>query len=107
LLTVDEVLAERNAERRRVLLDRYGYARLLVDARAEIRDTDQDPGGVRQLFRLPLPGDEDLVAMSCHCPSTGRQYIIRVPPETPTCRHAAAWIAGFDNPDDYQPLVET
>jgi len=107
LLTVEEVLAERNAERRRVLLDRYGYARLLLDARAEIRDTDQDPGGVRQLFRLPLPGDEDLVAMSCHCPSTGRQYIIRVPPETPTCRHAAAWIAGFDNPDDYQPLVET
>jgi hypothetical protein len=45
--------------------------------------------------------------MSCHCPSTGRQYIIRVPPTTPTCRHAAAWIAGFDNPDDYQPLIET
>jgi len=106
-LTVDEVLEEQNAEKRRVLLDRYGYARLLVDAQAEIRDTDRDPGGERQLFRLPLPGDEDLVAMSCHCPSTGRQYIIRVPPTTPTCRHAAAWIAGFDNPDDYQPLIET
>ncbi len=23
------------------------------------------------------------------------------------CRTAAAWLAGFDNPDDYQPVHET
>lgn len=103
----DEVLKERNAERRRAMLDRYGYGRFLQDARAEILDSDVDPGGPRQLLRVRLEGDEDLVALSCSCPSTFRQYMIRVPPATPTCRHAAAWIAGFDDPDDYQPLVET
>lgn len=106
-LTVNEVLAERNAERRRVLIERYGFARLLLEARAEVLDSDRDAGGQRRLLRLTLKDDEDLVALSCHCPSTGRHYVIRVPPNTPTCRHAAAWIAGFDDPDEYQPLVET
>ncbi|HEX5443978.1 MAG TPA: hypothetical protein VFW87_09130 [Pirellulales bacterium] len=104
---VDEVLHERNAERRRAMLDRYGYARFLQDAHAEILDRDVDPGGPRQLLRVRLEDDEDLVALACNCPSTARQYMIRVPPSTPSCRHAAAWIAGFDNPDDYRPVVET
>lgn len=106
-LTVGEVLGQRNAERRRVLIERYGFARLLKDARAEVLDTDRDAGGPRQLLVLPLENDEHLVALSCFCPSTGRQYTIRVPPTTRSCRQAAAWIAGFDNPADYQPLVET
>lgn len=106
-ITTQEVLVERNAERRRVLIDCYGYGRFLRDANAEVLDKDQDRGGERQLLRMKLDGDEDLVAMACFCPSTGNQYVIRVPPTTPTCHHAAAWIAGFDNPDDYQPIQET
>lgn len=106
-LTVDEILSERNTERRRVLLDRYGFSRFIVDAQAEVLDRDADPGGERQLLRVALREDEDLVAMSCFCPSTGRQYMLRVPPTTRSCHHAAAWIAGFDNPDDYRPVIET
>jgi hypothetical protein len=106
-IRVDEVLEETNAERRRVMLDRYGYGRFLQDSQAEILDHDTDPGGPRQLMRLALTGDEDLVALSCFCPSTGRRYMIRVPPTTSTCHAAAAWIAGFDNPDDYRPVQET
>jgi hypothetical protein len=107
LIRIDEILREGNAERRRVLLDRYGYGRFLQDAAADVLDADADPGGRRQLLRVKLANDEDLVAMSCFCPSTGRQYIIRVPPQTTSCRHAAAWIAGFEDPDDYRPLLET
>lgn len=106
-LTVDELLSEQNAERRRALLDRYGYGRFLKDANAEVLDDDRDSGGPRELLRVKLANDEDLVALSCFCPSTNRQYIIRVPPSTTTCHHAAAWIAGFDDPDEYQPLMET
>jgi hypothetical protein len=106
-ITAGEILEEKNAERRRVLLDRCGYARFLQDANAARLDADTDPGGRRELLRIELDGDEALVAMSCFCPSTGRQYFIRVPPDTETCRHAAAWIAGFDDPADYQPLIET
>ncbi len=79
-LTVDEVLAERNTERRRVLLDRYGFSRFVADARAEILDRDSDLGGERQLLRVGIPDDEDLVAMSCFCPSTGRQYMFAFRP---------------------------
>jgi hypothetical protein len=106
-ITSAEILAERNAERRRVMLERRGYERFFHDAQATVRDRDTDPGGPRELLVVPLAGDEDLVCVSVNCPSTGRRYVIRVPPGTPTCRHAAAWIAGFDDPDDYRPLIET
>jgi len=106
-IQVAEILEEGNAERRRALLDRYGYARFLHDAGASLVDADTDPGGERQLLRIEMKDDENLVALSCHCPSTGRQYVIRVPPATSTCHQAAAWIAGFDDPAEYRPLVET
>jgi hypothetical protein len=106
-ITVDEILEERNVERRRVLMDRFGIGRFVEEAQAEILDRDHDRGGLRQLVRVPLADDEPLVALSCSCPSTGHQYFLRVPPVTATCHQAAAWIAGFEDPDDYHPLVET
>ncbi|HEY1379147.1 MAG TPA: hypothetical protein VGF55_20260 [Gemmataceae bacterium] len=102
-----EVLAEGNAERRRVMLERVGFERFTAEAGAAVLDADRDPGGERRLLRVPLPGDEDLVCVAVVCPSTGRQYVLRVPPATRTCRQAAAWLAGFDDPDEYQPVVET
>jgi hypothetical protein len=106
-ITTAEVLAEQNVERRRVLLDRFGVSRFMAEANAEVLDTDTDRGGPRRLLRLPLGDDEPLVTLECCCPSTGRQYFLRVPPATMSCHQAAAWIAGFDNPDLYQPLLET
>jgi len=106
-ITVEELLAERNVELRRVLLERMGYERFAQQAAAEVLDRDRDPGGERRLLRIPLPEDEDLVCVSVICPSTDRQYVIRVPPTMRTCRQAVAWIAGYDNPDDYHPVVET
>jgi hypothetical protein len=32
---------------------------------------------------------------------------VRVPPTMRNCRQAVAWTAGFDNPDDYEPIAET
>jgi hypothetical protein len=107
--TIDshEVLGEENAELRRVKMERMGYERFLDDADATVRDRDADPGGERTLFHVPLEDDEDLVVLSVQCPSTGRRYIIRVPPKMKTCHQAAAWIAGFEDPDKYAPVVET
>ena len=102
-----EVLDEPNAERRRVLLERMGYDRFISQAGAQVLDRDTDRGGARQLLRVPLRDDEPLVCVAVRCPSTARQYVIRVPPALRTCRQAAAWIAGFDDPDDYRPLAET
>ncbi len=106
-ITVAEVLGERNAELRRVLLERFGFERFMREAGAAVVDRDHDAGGERQLLRVKLEGDEDLVCVSVSCPSTGRRYLLRVPPTMRTCRQAVAWTAGFSDPNQYKPLVET
>ena len=106
-ITVAEILAESNSELRRVLLERFGLERFLTEANPEVLDQDRDVGGERKLLRVPMEGDEALVCILVLCPSTGRRYILRVPPTMKTCRQAIAWTAGFENPDDYRPLVET
>jgi hypothetical protein len=103
----DEVLRESNLEVRRVLLERLGYARFLEEVGAKELDTDTDPGGKRRLLTVAIPNDEPLVVLAVSCPSTQRQYLLRVPPKTTSCHEAAAWIAGFDDPALYQPLMET
>ncbi len=106
-LTVAQILAEPNAEVRRVMLERHGVDNFMREADAHVLDEDTDPGGPRRLLRVPMPGDEDLVCVSLHCPSTARQYLIRVPPDIRTCHAAVAWTAGYDDPDDYHPLVDS
>jgi hypothetical protein len=106
-LTVGEILTGRNAELRRVMLERFGFQRFMEEAGADVIDRDRDAGGDRQLLRLKLEGDEDLVCVSVSCPSTGRRYLLRVPPTMRTCRQAVAWTAGFNDPTRYNPLVET
>jgi hypothetical protein len=106
-LSAKEALAEKNAERRRVIIERMGYLRFAQEAKAKVLDEDQDRAGKRQLLSIDLKEDEPLVGLSCRCPSTGRQYLLRVPPKTKTCHQAAAWIAGFDDPSRYHPEIET
>jgi len=56
-ITAHEIEAEKNAEIRRVMVERYGQARYLKDSAAEL--VHQDDCGV--LYRKDLPGDEPLV----------------------------------------------
>lgn len=102
-----EVLATANAEVRRVMLERVGMERFLADVEPTVMDRDRDPGGERELLRVPMSGDEDLVCLSVRCPSTARHYLLRVPPTMTRCHQAAAWIAGFNDPSAYAPLAET
>ena len=88
-------------------MERMGFERAMREMNAEEIDRDRDAGGVRRLLRIELPFTEPHVGLSVIDPSTHHQYILRVPPDMQTCHQAAAWVAGFDNPDDYQLLVET
>jgi hypothetical protein len=106
-LTARQALSEENAELRRVMLERIGPERFVAEAQPEELDSDTDSGGARCLLRVEIPTDEPLVALQVRDPSTGRQYLLRVPPHITTCRRAAAWIAGFENSEDYQPVMET
>lgn len=106
-ITAEETMHEQNIELRRVLMERMGYERFMANVDAELIDRDFDPGGERKLLKAAVPGDEDFVCLAVICPSTGRQYLIRVPPTMTNCQQAAAWIAGFDIAEAYAPLVET
>jgi hypothetical protein len=102
-----EVLAERNAEVRRVMIERMGYDRFLEQTQAQVLDRDRDRGGERRLLRIEIPDDEPLVCVSVQCPSTGHQFVLRVPPQTTSCHQAIAWTAGYDDPRLYKPQIET
>ncbi len=106
-ITVHQIITERNQERRRVLLELKGLERFVQESHAEILDRDQDSGGARQLLRVRFNNGDDLVCVLVHCPSTGHRYLLRVPPLTRSCREAIAWTAGYANPAEYQPMVET
>jgi hypothetical protein len=112
-ITAQDVIGESNIEKRRVMLDRMGYEAFFQQANAAQLDHDVDPGGMRRLLRVEFQErnrweqDEPVVCLSVICPSTARHYIIRVPPTMKSCRQAAAWVAGFDDPDLYQPIKET
>lgn len=106
-ITAQEALNEQNAELRRVLIERMGHEKFFEQAAPQKLDQDRDPGGERSLLHIELAGDEPLVVLAVQCPSTARRYLIRVPPAMSTCRQAAAWIAGFDDPEKYQPVAET
>jgi hypothetical protein len=106
-ITAKDILHEPNLALRRVLLERIGIERFVRECRAEVLDCDQDAGGERRLLRIRFDADEDLVCVAVQCPSTGHRYVLRVPPQMRTCRQAVAWTAGFTDPADYRPAVET
>lgn len=58
-ITARQVLAERNAERRRVLLERLGYEQFVADVQPEVLDQDQDAGDPPRtptwIWCIPLP----------------------------------------------------
>jgi len=105
-LTGQDILNMENVELRRVLIERLGYETFLQQVGGLVRDRDRDAGGERQLVCIPFEDDEPFMVLKVICPSTGHTHILRVPPYMQTCHQAAAWIAGFDNADDYNPAIE-
>lgn len=106
-ITGQEILDTENVELRRVLIERLGYEQFLQQVGGLIRDRDRDLGGERQLIYVPFEDDESLMLLKVMCPSTKHTHVLRVPPYMRSCHQAAAWIAGFDNPNDYHPWIET
>jgi hypothetical protein len=106
-ITADEILGERNQALRSVLLARMGMERFFEEAGAQTVHQDQDRGGTRRLLRIEAGLGEPIVCVDVRCPSTGKQYLLRVPPDMQTCRQAIAWTAGYRNPNRYHPVVET
>jgi hypothetical protein len=118
LIKVADVINEQNAQKRSVLLELMGIQRFMREANSTIIYQDVEvSGNVRQLLRVELPTakdrfgadvrEEPIVMLSVTCPSTANHYMLRVPPDMQNCHQAAAWVAGFDDPERYQPVLET
>jgi hypothetical protein len=104
-LKAKQALEERNAEIRRVMVERIGMERFLSEAGAsQIHRHDMG-----DLFSIDLPGDPERVlrAVRVKDPSTGRFYFLRVPPTVNRADDAVAWTFGFETAKNYRPLLET
>jgi hypothetical protein len=114
-IDIARIGAVRNAEVRRVMIDRYrhgeevsGPAAFMRDAGGERLDHDERFG---TLWRRNVPGDEPIVMIevinSTREPDGRRKrYWLRVPPNMTTAHEAVAW--SFNVPaKDYAPKVET
>jgi hypothetical protein len=104
-LTAKQALAEKNAEVRRVMIERIGMERFLEEAGAECIHNHERG----DLFSIDLPNDPEGVLRSVRVvdPSTGRTYFLRVPPDIKRADDAVAWTFGFDKVSDYRPVQET
>ncbi len=111
-LSSGQILTERNAELRRLMLEKVGVAWALKKAHAKTVHSDVDRSGkprflVETKFTYPESHKVNYRFLRCRCPSTDREFLLAVPASVTTCHEAAAWLAGFDNPDEYQPIMET
>jgi hypothetical protein len=101
-ITVAEIDAEANAEVRRIMVERYGTSRFLVDGGA--KEMARDERGI--LYRREFPGDEPLVMVRVQDATDKREYFLRVPPAMKTPTEAIAW--SFEmTPEQYAPKAET
>lgn len=110
-ITPAHIESQPNLEIRRVLLDRYGMERWLIDTGAVPIDTDRDLHGPRALYAIPM-GRARLKVVLLHNSTperdgTRKRYPLKVPPETMTCQEGVAWSWGITDPARYAPTMES
>ena len=129
-ITIERIRAEKNAEVRRVMIERYGYDRYCTDAKLTLVDScsaDHKLKGLRtaRLWRDDSTGEPlallDVLNSTPEPDGTTRRYVIAVDPNAyggraaRECLAAAAstWRRRSDNslfyarPEDYAPMAES
>ena len=106
-LTATKILAEPNTEVRRVMIDRVGPERFVLESGA--RPIHQDDVG--SLYRIDVPEDEPvvLVHVTNSTPEQDgsvRKFFLRVPPQMSRAREAVAWTFAMKE-KEYDPAVES
>ena len=129
-ITPEKISAETNAEIRRVMIERYGVARYMVDSGAILVDqcaADHPLKGLQgaKLWRKDVPDDESIVMIECvnstpEPDGHSKIYHLRVDPNayggkaSTDCQAAMAstWRTPdgamvFERPSDYAPMMES
>ncbi|MGH7714846.1 MAG: DUF6745 domain-containing protein, partial [Vulcanimicrobiaceae bacterium] len=124
-MNAKQILSEQNAEVRRVIIERFGSARLIREGGAKLVDESIDAlGAPQRLWLLPLENDEPIAMVDVRNSSPepinfdpgvddgydlnrGRywkRYWLRVPPTTKTAAEAIAWTVPVKK---YAPAVQS
>ena len=116
-ITIESIDGERNAEVRRVLIERYGEERFIHADGAEL--VSEDAAGRLWRRRSGAEGsrwrwveaDEPVVLVEVlnatpEQDGSRRSYFLRVPPTTRTAREAVAWTFGMEG-EAYSPSAES
>jgi len=91
-LTIKQIDTERNEEIKRIMIDRFGWARYLTETNAKCLDARiNDVDGTSEAL---LVLKDKSVRLLCACKSTARVYAIRVDNKTKTCQEAQSWMSG-------------
>ncbi len=106
-IDVKSIQFERNAEVRRVMIERFGAIRFITESGA--KKYQEDECGI--LYRKDLHGDEPIVMVKVinktqEPDGTFKEYFLRVPPTITTAREAVAWSFGMQK-EEYSPARET
>ncbi|MEG3923505.1 DUF6745 domain-containing protein, partial [Microcoleus sp. T3_D1] len=98
------ILAEDNAELRRVLIEGIGYARIIQELSAKQIDSWQEYA----LLQIDEADDiddgydvEPICLLKMTCPSTGFIHALRVPPYLISAREAIRWVNWDIDPEEF------
>jgi hypothetical protein len=106
-ITLKHIETEANAEVRRVMIDRFGKDRFIMESGAQL--VHEDDFG--KLYRKELAGDEALVMVKVvnstpEPDGSFKDYWIRVPPFIKRAREGVAWTFGKEEMA-YAPEIQT
>ncbi len=120
-MTAAQIVAERNVEVRRIMLDRFTAGRFVLELGAKVVDRHELHG---TLYRAELEGDEPVCVLQVVNASpepigyeagpsdlvrggrVWKTYFLRVPPSCTSALEARAWTFDLD-PGNFAPQVET
>ena len=91
------LLAEENAEVRRVLIQGIGYDRLIQELEAKQIDSWQEYA----LLQIDNADVEPICLLKMTCPSTGFIHALRVPPNLTSAREAIRWVNWDIDPEEF------
>lgn len=103
------IIAETNAELKRILIEAKGIDKLFAELNPAIVHQDIDGyGHPRRLLAIKVreARNGELRAVQVVCPTTGREYILGVPSTVNTCQQAVASTFGMA-PHQYAPDRES
>ncbi|MEG3923500.1 hypothetical protein QUA08_03570 [Microcoleus sp. T3B2] len=91
------LLAEENAELRRVLIQGIGYDRICQELQAKQIDSWQEYA----LLQIDNADVEPICLLKMTCPSTGFIHALRVPPNLTSAREAIRWVNWDIDPEEF------